>query len=76
MGWIVAAVMLGIVLVMAALYKRSLNDTNRLFSLTVLILLDESVYEKQRDGLASFIRGTSANNAMTLSNQVFSSMVD
>jgi hypothetical protein len=36
MGWAVAGVMLAIVLLLSALYRRALNDTNHLFSLVVL----------------------------------------
>jgi hypothetical protein len=76
MGWAVAAVMLAIVFLLIVLYRRALNDTNHLFSLVVLILLDPSVYESQKSGLISFVNSTSANNAALLSSSVFSSMTD
>jgi hypothetical protein len=53
-AWILVAI-LGIILIfMIALYRRSVKEVNHLLTFTLFVLLDESTYRAQRDGLKRF----------------------
>ena len=53
-----------------ALYRRSVRELNHLTTFTLFVLLDESVYKTQREGLIRLISGTAAGNAMELASKV------
>jgi len=48
-----------------------MSDTRHLFSLLILILLDDSVHNARKSDLLNFVSNTTAKDAMHLSSQVY-----
>jgi hypothetical protein len=75
MTWLVVALGLAVILLIA-LYRRALSDTRHMFSLLILVLLEDSVHTARKTDLVNFVRDTKAANASQLSSEVFKSLCD
>jgi hypothetical protein len=69
-GWIAAGVLGLIALLFITLYRKSLNEGRHLRNYALLILLDQSVYNAQRQGLSALVRSLDAKNAGDLGLKV------
>jgi len=69
-AWVLVAILGAALLLMIALYRRSVREVNHLITFTLFVLTDESVYQAQRDGLRQFISSTTASNAVELATKV------
>jgi hypothetical protein len=67
--WIIAALIL-VVIVLIAVYRRSLRESRGLANLVLLILLDQKVHAAQSKALAEMVRGIDARNAGELGGKV------
>jgi hypothetical protein len=74
MIWILVAALGAVVILLVALYRRALNDTNHMFSLLILVLLDDSVHKTRRADLINFVSDTKAKDAAHLSREVYASI--
>jgi hypothetical protein len=70
MGWIIAALLALVVVVLTALYRKALNEERNLTNYALLILLDESAWKAQRRGLHEMVRSLDVSNAGQLGAQV------
>jgi len=57
-----------------SLYRRALKIRMNLVSLIVMVLLDDEITQKQKQGLRDFIKKSEATNAAELGQQVNSSV--
>lgn len=73
-AWVLVAALGAALLLMVALYRRFVRELNHLTTFALIVLLDESVYRTQRDGLTQFIASTTARDATELSTKVRASM--
>jgi hypothetical protein len=69
MEWIIGALVISVVLLIA-LYRKSLGEGRHLRNYALLILLDDSVYAAQRKGLSDLVRSIDAKNAGDLGLKV------
>jgi hypothetical protein len=69
MEWIVGLLTL-VVVVLIAIYRRSLTEGRHLRNYALLILLDEKVYAAQRKGLSDLVQSIDAKNAGELGSKV------
>jgi hypothetical protein len=69
-AWILVGILAALFVLMVALYQRSVREGNHLLTYTLFVLLDESTYHAQRDGLRQFIASTAARDAMELAAKV------
>ena len=76
MIWIFVTVLFAVIVLLIALYKRALHDTQHMFSLLILVLLDESGYTARKGDLVNFVRGTKAKDASQLSTEVYHSLCE
>jgi hypothetical protein len=74
MMWILVAALCAVIVLLIALYRRALSDTRHMFSLLILVLLDDSVYTARKGDLSNFVRGTKAKSASQLSTEVYTSL--
>jgi hypothetical protein len=74
MEWILIALLTVALIYFILLYRRGLHQRNALESFVILILLHETVYQTQRNGLIELVRGIKAKNAMDLSSMVIVSL--
>jgi hypothetical protein len=74
MIWVLVAALGLAVILLIALYKRALNDTQHMFSLLILVLLDDSVRAARKTDLVNFVKNSRTTNASQLSNEVYTSL--
>jgi hypothetical protein len=74
MGWLVGVLGLLVVLLIA-LYRKSMNECRDLTNFALFILLDESVCAAQRKALTDLVRTIDADHAGDLSLKVNLAMV-
>jgi hypothetical protein len=71
MDWWISGALGVVVLILIAIYRRSLRETRFIAHYLLLILLDEEVYAVQRKALANFVRATDAKNAAELGGKTY-----
>jgi hypothetical protein len=71
MAWVFVAVLCALIVLLVALYRRALADTQHMFSLMILILLDDNVRVARKTDLINFVRSSKAQHATQLSLEVF-----
>jgi hypothetical protein len=71
MEWLITGVLAVVVVILIAIYRRSLRESRGLANLVVLILLDPKIHEAQTKGLADLVRGIDAKNAGELGGKVY-----
>jgi hypothetical protein len=74
MIWLLVMALAVVVILLIALYRRALNDTRDMFSLLILVLLEDSVRTARKTDLVNFVTGSKAANASQLSTEVFTSV--
>jgi hypothetical protein len=68
--WIIGALVV-VVVILIAIYLRSLRESKGLANLVLLILLDQAIHATQSKGLADLVRGIDAKNAGELGGKVY-----
>jgi hypothetical protein len=68
--WIIGALVV-VVVILIAIYLRSLRESKGLANLVLLILLDQKIHATQSKGLADLVRGIDAKNAGELGGKVY-----
>lgn len=68
--WILTAVVAVVALFLAALYRRSLKESQCLTGLLIQVLLDQETYNFQKQGLQKLVSEIPAKNALELSTKV------
>jgi hypothetical protein len=68
--WIAMGILALLLINFFALYRRGVGERNRLSSFIVQLLLDEEVYQFQKDGMRKLIMDIDAEDALTLSRRV------
>jgi hypothetical protein len=74
MIWLLVAALGLTVILLIALYRRALSDTQHMFSLLILVFLEDSVHAARKADLVNFVKGSNAANASQLSGEVFASL--
>jgi len=74
MIWLLVTAFCAVVVLLIALYRRAMHDTEHMFSLLILVLLDDGVYATRKSDLLNFIRATKSRNASQLSTEVYNSL--
>ncbi len=74
MAWPLVAALGLMVILLIALYRRALNDTQHMFSLLILVLLDDSVHTARKTDLINFVMSNKTQNASQLSSEVYNSL--
>jgi hypothetical protein len=74
MAWFLVAALGALVILLIALYRRALNDTQHMFSLLILVLLEDSVRIARKTDLVNFVGSSKAQNASQLSSEVYQSL--
>ena len=76
MIWFLVAALGLLVILLIALYRRALRDAQHMFSLLILVLLEDSVHNTRKADLVNFVGGSKAANASQLSSEVYRSLSD
>ena len=76
MIWLLLMALCAVIVSLIALYRRALHDTQHMFSLLILVLLDDSVYMARKGDLVNFVRGSKARDASQLSSEVYNSLCE
>ena len=74
MIWVLVAVLCAVIILLVALYRRALNDTDHMFSLLILVLLDDGVHKARKADLVNFVKDAKAKDAFHLSRQVYAAL--
>ena len=76
MVWTIVVVLVALVILLIALYRRALNEAAALYALLMLTLLNDEVLVGQRTGLLNLVSNAKARNADELASKVHSAMCD
>lgn len=76
MIWILVMGLCAVIVLLIALYRGALHDTQHMVSLLILVLLDDSVHTARKGDLVNFVRGTKAKDARQLSTEVYNSVCE
>jgi hypothetical protein len=74
MAWFLVVALCALVILVIALYRRALADTRHMFSLLILVLLEDSVHTARKTDLINFVSNSKAQNASQLSSEVYHSL--